>query len=422
VQPGKKLSFEDAALLQFDPTGGTIKPDGVRDQVSVIGERPGADYVEIDAQVRQVTGFRQAEALDLAFVKFDEKGSVFGELEKATADLAKAQKEMEEALEKMTPEQIALMNQKVEEAIALAEKGGTPPVAAADLLPAPPMIVFPIVVRPPQIDLTVPAGWREETGVRGARRYLTREEGRPVAGNHVTIKASFQASLEDGVADRGNGDMAAGTVNNFRSQAGARIVPFQTNAGYKGDLVHVAGPDLDQPTQWRRNRAGGAVLRRGDVLQLVHYTWEVEGYRRVERNPQGKEVVVYDTRGAAREKADLLARQIDDLFKSMGVSVRTTGAEPPARKDAARGPDSDVRLEPAKTDCTPGELIEVAAIIDFPRAGDAPYRYEWSGNRAGDGDKVLFLASDPGDYGLGVLVKNAAGKTVGSTSIILKVR
>ncbi|WP_414662654.1 coiled-coil domain-containing protein [Horticoccus sp. 23ND18S-11] len=422
VQPGKKLTFEDAALLQFDPTGGTIKPDGVRDQVSVVAERPGSDYVEIDAQVRQVGGFGKAEALDLAFVKFDEKGSVFGELEKATADLEKAQKEMEAAMAKMTPEQLAAMERKMEEAMAKAEKGGVPPPDTADLLPAPPMIVFPIVIRPPQIDLTVPEGWREETGFKGARRSLTREEGRPMPGNHVAIKANFQASLEDGVADRGNGDMAAGTVNHYRTQAGARVVPFQSTTGYKGELIHTAPPDLDDPMHWRRNRSGGAVLRRGDVLQLVQYTWEVEGFRRVERDPQGREIVVYDTRAAAREKADALGGQIDGLFRSMGVSAKTTADEPPSRAGAARGPDSDVRLEAAKMECAPGELIEVASVIDFPKAGDAPYRYEWNGNRAGDGEKVLFLASDPGEYGLGVLVKNSAGKTVGSTSITLKVR
>jgi hypothetical protein len=421
MQPGKKLTFEDAALLQFDPTGGAIKPDGVRDQVSVVAERPGADYVEIDAQVRQVGSFPRAEPLDLAFVKFDEKGSVLGELNQAQADLDKAMKEMNEAMAKMTPEQQAELERKIEEAIAKAEKGEVAP-PKPDELPAPPMIVFPLVVRPPKIELPVPDGWREKTGLKGPRRALTREEGQATPGNHVRVVAGFDASLEDGVADRGNGDMAAGTVTFYKTMAGAQTAPFQSTAGYKGELIQVVGPDYDEPTQWRRMRSGGAILRRGDVLQLATYHYEVEGYRRVDRSPQGVETVVYDTREAAKEKAEALARQIDALFKAMGVSARTGGDEPPPRPGAARGPDSEVRLAAAKTECAPGEIIEVAAIIDFPKPGDAPYGYEWSGNHAGEGDKVLFLASDPGDYEVGILVKNAAGRTVGSTSVTLKVR
>jgi hypothetical protein len=35
------------------------------------------------------------------------------------------------------------------------------------------------------------------------------------------------------------------------------------------------------------------------------------------------------------------------------------------------------------------------------------------GHRAGEGDKMLFLANHPGDYDVGVIVKSAAGKSLG---------
>jgi hypothetical protein len=423
VQPGKKLTFEDAALLQFDPTGGTIKPEGVRNAVTVVAERPGADFVEIDAQVRQVGEFARAESLDLAFVKLDEKGSISGELAKAQAEMEKAEKEMEEAMAKMTPEQIADMNKKIEEALAKAERGELPPPKMDDVLGPPPMFAFPIVVRPAQVELQLPEGWREESGLNGPRRSIVCEEGRPVAGNHVTVKASFYVALEDGVADRGNGDMAVDNVLLAKRLPGARSTAFENKTGFKGELIHVVPPDLDDTMNWRRTRSGGAVLKRNDVLQLVRYDWQVEGYRRVERTPQGAEIVVYDTRPAAQKKAEAIGRQVEALFKSLGLAAKASGDEPAVRRDpASAGPASDLRLVAAKNECAPGEIVEVACVIDFPKSGDAPYRYEWNGNHAGDGDKVLFLASDPGDYGLGVLVRNAAGKTVGSSSISLKVR
>jgi hypothetical protein len=422
VQPGKKISFEDAALLQFDPTGGTIKPDGVRDLVSVIAERPGADAVEIDAQVRQVRDFSQTESLDLAIVKLDEKGSISGELEKAQAELEKANKEMEEAVAKMTPEQIADMQKKIEEAVAKAERGEVPPPKMEDVLSPPPMFALPIVVRPPQIEMRTPAGWQEETGLNGPSRSFKRTEGTGAPGDCVNLGASFDVSLEDGVADRSNGDMAAGNVLYLKGRPGAVVTPVKGNGGYTGELIRWQSAPPPSGDPWRYSIEGGALLRRGDVFLRVQYSGGVEGYRRVDRDAKGQEIVVYDTREAASKAFEGLVMQIDEAFKSMGVAAKATGTEPAPRKDAARGPEGEVRLEAAKTECAPGEIVEVACIVDFPKPGDAPYRYEWSGNHAGDGDKVMFLASDPGSYDLGVIVRNAAGAVVGSTSIGLKVQ
>ena len=420
LQPGKKLTFEDAAVLEFDPSG-TMRPDGVKQRVSVVADRSNSEAVELDVQVRQVGEFAQAEAFDLALVKLDEKGSVAGELEQAMADLEKAQQEMDEAMEKMTPEQLEEMNRKMEEAMAKAESGEAPPLPSMEeLLPPPPMFAVPIVVRPPQIDLRVPEGWTETTGGRATLRSLQREQGSSASGDHVYVSGTFTAKLVDAVEDQRSGDMVTDLTLSARRRPGAVVTPAKGNGGYTGEMVRrQSGPQSDDP--WRYQLEGGAILRRGDVFLAVDYWVNVEGFRKVVRDDKGDEVVAYDTRGQADAIWAEIGPQIDALFASMGVSAKSTGSEPAPRKDAARGPEGEVRLDAAKTECAAGEIIEIACVVDFPRSEDQPYRYEWGGNHAGEGDKVLFVASDPGRYTVTVIVRNPAGKLVGATSVDLKV-
>ncbi len=420
LQPGKKLTFEDAAVLEYDPSG-SMNPEGVKQRVSVLADRSTPAAVEIDVQVRQVGEFAQAEAFDLALVKLDEKGSVTGELNQAMADLDKAQKEMDEAMAKMTPEQLAEMNRKMEEALAKLESGEAPPPPPADLLPPPPMYAIPIVIRPPQIDLKVPKGWTEPGGARSTIRQLQREQGNSASGNHVYVSARFTAKLVDAVEDRGNGDMVADLTMSARSRPGATVTPVKGIGGYAGEMVRrQVVPQSEDP--WRYTLEGGAILRRGDVFLAIETYVTVEGFRRVVRDNQGNEKVLYDTRAQADQIWAEIGPQIDELFASLGASAKTAAAEPSVKKDAVRGPEGEVRLEPAKTVCAPGEIIEIACVVDFPKSEDQPYRYEWGGNHAGEGDKVLFVASDPGRYGITVMVRNSAGKLVGSTSVDLQVK
>jgi hypothetical protein len=273
------------------------------------------------------------------------------------------------------------------------------------------------VVRPPQIELKMPAGWQEDAGLQTWRRWLHRQQGDGSIGDYVHVKAEFYVTLEDGVQDRGNGDIVAGNALALKQQRGAVVRQVEGKGGYKGEIIRTGAGKTDGGSTY-----GTALLRKGDCLVSVRFSGETRGFRQTHRDEKGNEIVDFDTLEAAQKEYTALVEQIDEIFGSMGIAAKTTGEEPAPRKDAASGPDSDVRLVAAKEACEPGEIVEVACVVDFVKPGDAPYTYEWSGNHAGDGDKVLFLASGPGRYGLGVVVKNAAGKTVGSTSLTLNVK
>ena len=70
-----------------------------------------------------------------------------------------------------------------------------------------------------------------------------------------------------------------------------------------------------------------------------------------------------------------------------------------------------VRLE-AKPDITnpkPGQLVNVTARVDGVDSGDQPLQFRWTGNHEGQGASVRFMATEPGDYPLQVVVAGKNG-------------
>jgi hypothetical protein len=105
----------------------------------------------------------------------------------------------------------------------------------------------------------------------------------------------------------------------------------------------------------------------------------------------------------------------------MKMGSTMNAGEPAASADQAPGEDAFVRLVPAKTECESGEFVEIIAVVEKARPGSGPYRYEWSGNHAGSGEKVTFFASESGAYSVHVMVYGSKG-LIGQASVELKVQ
>jgi hypothetical protein len=265
-------------------------------------------------------------------------------------------------------------------------------------------------VRPPKIEFSPPEGW--------------------VAGDSKPTHVGFGRNLKRGdppVSLEGSIGLRLDVDSTWKNSVFLRSGQSVDVAigDYKGTLLvsrreYGLGDPDQNPMNGGMNGAAEGLLRNGATVMHVEVNVGATGTRLMRRNDRGEQELAYDTR---EEAAKLGAETFDAALASLNAvktgALKTPEDAPPPKDDGGTGV-TRLRLVPAKTDLEPGEFCEVKCVVDWPKPGESPVRWEWSGNHAGDGDTVTFFASSPGSYNLGVMVYSSQG-LIGSTSVDLTV-
>lgn len=420
---GTQLTQQDFYMLSFDPTG---RPGGVfKYPVEVIGERVENDRIHIEVQVPQVHDIQRPEALDLAFIFLEGEASLSQQLDQAMADLEKAQAEMEafeRRLEAMPEAERDKILREMEEAMAKAEQA--PPVELPDPAKEPvaagTVRSVPVTVRPTEIDFALQPGWQRADDGRVDWRQAGMEENRPVPGDHVHARGQFSVRLD--YTDEALNALREGLFKEAKRQgSGPRVTPLRIG-NLQGEIVRRPPREVEAPLY---RASAEAFVKHGRVQASIDYTVETQGFLQVAVDAQGKPYVLYDTRAAAAERFLQLREEAEAMLATLRIgrqraeAAASAPAPAPAMQEAREDPY--VRLVAARTEAEPGEFIEIRAVLENPKGDEGPLNHEWSGNHAGKGDSVIFFASEPGEYDVGVIVRGARG-VVGSTSVTIRVR
>jgi hypothetical protein len=420
---GTQLTQQDFYLLSFDPSG---HPGGVfKYPVEVVSERVEGERIDIEVQVPQVYDIQKPEQLDLAFIFMEGEASLSSQLEQASADLAKAEAEMEafeRKLEAMPEAEREKIIREMEEAMAKAESAPPPdlPDPAKDLVAAGTVRSLPVTIKPTEIAFTMPSGWQRVDDGRANWREATMEENRPEAGDYVYAKASFSARLD--YTDEALNELGQGLFNDAkRWGAGQTVAPLRIGR-YQGEIVRWPPREVEAP---RYTGSAKAFLKHGRVQVGIDYQVETQGFVKYAYDEQGKPYVLYDTRDAAAARFPELREAVEAMLASLRLGQQRADPSAPAPVPAPAAQeaseDTYVRLVAAKTEAEPGEFIEIKAVVENPKDDEGALNYEWGGNHAGDGDTVIFFASEPGNYGITVIVRGGKG-VVGSTWVDIRVR
>jgi hypothetical protein len=422
TKSGAKLDMADFMMLSFDPSGG-VMGDKLRFPVTVLSEKEEGDRINIEVQIPQVHDIKETEQMELAFVFLDKEASLDSQLKNAMEALDKANEEMENKMAAMTPEEQEAFQKKFEEEMekVAANPPPLPSSEEANAMPLPPgtVISYPILVQPPSIQLKAPGGWEDQQDDRRFWRRVGKKAGSPTAGNHVFVDATYDIHLDAAGFDELTGGFIEENFANARK--GAQTVRAVTSSGFKGELLQFKPYRNDSSSARHLSASGEALLKKGKVYMGVSYQTHVSGFREVTMDDQGREVVLYDTRPEADTEHERILKDINGLLGSMKMATTAKSGEPTAATEQAPGEDAFVRLVPAKTECESGEFVEIVAVVEKARSGSGPFRYEWSGNHAGSGDKVVFFASEPGSYPVHVMVYGSKG-LIGQASVDLKVQ
>jgi hypothetical protein len=421
AKSGAKLNMADFLMLSYDPSGG-VMGDKFRFPVVVLSEKEEGNRIHIEVQVPQVHDIKEAEQMELAFVFLDKEASLDSQLKNAMEALDKANEEMGKKMAAMTPEEREAFEKKLAEEMekVAANPPPEPSQAEIDDIPLPPgtVLSYPIMVRPPAIQLKAPGGWQDQPDDRLFWRRVEKKSGRPTAGNHVFIDATFNLSLDEAGLDGTMGDLIESNFASAKKYSTARPV---TSSGFKGELLQYKPARTDSPYARHLSAGGEALLKKGKVYMAVSYKADVSGFREVTKDEQGREVVLYDTRSDADNEHEQIVKDIEGLLASMKMGAPVEAGKPAAHSELSESEETYVRLVPAKTECESGEFVEIVAVVEKARSGAGPYRYEWSGNHAGSGEKVTFFASESGTYSVHVMVYGSKG-LIGQASVELKVQ
>jgi hypothetical protein len=422
IKSGAKLDMADFLMLSFDPTG-EATGDKFRFPVTVLSEKEEGNRIDIEVQAPQVHEIKEAEQMELAFVFLDKEASLDNQLKSAMEALDKANEEMEKKMAAMTPEELEDFQKKFEAEMEKAAANPPPPPSPeeANAMPLPPgtVISYPILVRPPSIQLKAPAGWQDLQDDRQFWRRVGRKAGSQTEGDHVFIDASFDIHLDAAGLDELIGGLIESNFANARKSA--QDVRPVTSTGFKGELLQFKPYRNDSPSARHMSASGEALLKKGKVYMGVNYSVKVSGFRKTTIDDQGREVVIYDTKPEADKEYEQIVKDIDGLLGSMKIATTAKSGEPTAATEQSPSEDAYVRLVPAKTECESGEFVEIIAVVEKARSGSGPFRYEWSGNHAGSGEKVTFFASESGVYPVHVMVYGSKG-LIGQASVELKVQ
>jgi hypothetical protein len=420
TKSGAKLDMADFLMLSFDPTGETTG-DKFRFPVTVLSEKEEGNRINIEVQVPQVHEIKAAEQMELAFVFLDKEASLDSQLKDAMAALDKANEEMEKKMAAMTPEELEAFQKKFDAEMEKAAANPPPPPSPdeANAMPLPPgtVISYPILVQPPSIQLKAPDGWQDQPDDRQFWRRVEKKAGSQTSGNHVFIDAAFDIHLDAAGLDELTGGFIESNFANMRK--GVQDIRPVTSSGFQGELLQFKPYRNDSPNARHMSASGEALLKKGKVYMGVSYKVQVSGFRETKIDDQGREIVLFDTRPDADKEYEQIVKDINGLLGSMKMATTAKSGEPTAEQ--APGEDAFVRLIPAKTECESGEFVEIVAVVEKARSGSGPFRYEWSGNHAGSGDKVTFFASESGSYSVHVMVYGSKG-LIGQASVELKVQ
>lgn len=420
---GTQLTQQDFYLLSFDPSG---NPGGVfKYPVEVIGEQVENERIEIEVQVPQVHDIQQAEQLDLAFIFMEGEASLSQQLAQASADLAKAQAEMEAFEEKLAAmpeaEREKILGQ-MEEAMAKAEQAPPPdmPDLTKELVAAGTVRSVPVIVRPTEIAFSFPPGWQRVDDGRVDWRQVEMQENQPQPGDYVYARGRFSVRID--YADEALNALREGLFNEAkRYGVGQQVTPLRIGR-FEGEIVRWPPLQSDAP---RYEARGEAFLKYGRVLVSIDYSVLTQGFMQMAYDEKGKPYVLYDTRAAAAERFPKLLESAEAMLASLRLGQQRADktvpmpVSAPAAREARE--DTYVRLVAAKTEAEPGEFVEIKAVLENPKGNEGPLTYEWGGNHAGEGDSVIFFASEPGEHDVTVIVRGTKG-VVGSTSIGIRVR
>lgn len=417
---GTQLTQQDFMLLSFDPTG---QPGGVfKYPVQVLSERADGDRIDIEVQAPQVYDIQKPEQLELAFIFMDKEASLSSQLDKAMADLDKAQAEMDRKVAAMSEAEREEFIRKMEEAAEKAESQPPPilPDPSKDPVAAGTVLALPVTLKPVEIDFKMPDGWQRADDGRVNWREAQVVENSPVPGDYVYVKATMAVRLD--YTDQALNDWAEGQFNESKRWGrGQQVSPLNIGS-FKGEIVRRTPP---QTAEAHYATSGQAFLKDGRVQIGIEYSVETAGFLQIAYDSENKPYVKSDTRAAAAERYPQLREAVENMLASLRIGQQRLGQAAPqpirAAATAEAPADTYVRLVAAKTQAEPGEFVEIKAVVENPKGSEGALRYEWSGNHAGDGDTVTFLASDPGSYSVSVIV-NGTSDVVGSTSIDIEVR
>lgn len=422
---GTRLTEQDFLTLSFDPSG---RPGGVfKYPVEVVSEQVREGRIDIEIQAPQVQDIQQPEDLDLAFIFLDGAASLSSQLDQAMADLAKAEREMEEferKLEAMPDAEREKILREMEAAMARAEAAPPPELPEPDPGQAPvaagTVRAVPVTVRPIQIATDVPSGWQQVDDGRVNWREFTLEENSPRKGNHVYAKASFAVRVNH--TDQALNALAEEHFNFSKRQGEApRVTPIRIGR-FEGEIVRWPPRPVEMPERY--GARAQAFLKHGRVQLAIDYQVETVGFLEVITDAEGRKIVVYDTRPDAADRFQGLRDEVEAMLATLKVGHQSAGPSSsvaPAAPARTASEDPYVRLVAAKAEAEPGEFVEIKAVLENARGDEGELRYEWGGNHAGDGDTVTFFASDPGAYDITVIVRGTKG-VVGATSVPIRVR
>ncbi|MDY0275548.1 MAG: hypothetical protein RBR42_08965 [Desulfomicrobium sp.] len=442
---GYKISQEDFHMLAFTPSGSL---GGVfKYPVEVLEEKVDKDRIEIEVQVPQVIDIQAPESFDLTFIFMDREASLSGQLDQAFADLEKAQQEMDELerqIETMSEaEQIKFLEElekQMENALAQAETDSVEPYdPSQDPLPPDTTRSLPVTIYPTEVDFTIAPGWELQQDDRMDRRTATCKQESSEHNNHIQSHGTITVYLSQTYgASRSTPDLDTGERQGQKPKIDSlRVGNLQGQIVRRATVMQVANEisPYDLPASMQNqgdeqyyyhtySAATEALLTHGLIDAKIRYNVSAQGSLKIEKDEESKPYVVYDSRPLAATLCQTLIEEAEMMLASLRIGKQTINVPAPKPVSATEQEapqDTYIRLVPAKTIAEPGEFIEVRAVLENPKGDEGTLTYEWSGNHAGKGESVIFFASDPGNYDLGVIVRNAQG-LVGSTSVGIQVQ
>lgn len=439
---GTRLSQQDFYMLAFDPSG---RPGGVfKYPLDVVSETLNGDQIDIEVMIPQIHDIQAPEELDLAFIFMDHEASLDKRLEQAMMELVQAEADMEaferelEAMPEAEREKILQQMEEMEEAMAAALAKAEPEPETFDpadmALPAESVRSLPVTVQPLEIAFQAAPGWQTQQADRPAWRQAEIDEGRPQPGKNIFVQGMFSVHVSyDAPIWRSS---AREAFDAARKRPGKPVIAPMTMGAFTGEILRwpekisseitpfAGDPGNETAREIQQCQLGATgLLTQGRIQVSIDYSARSVGFLRRDKDSEGKIYTLYDNREEAARRCTDLAHDLEAMLATLRVGrqrANTPPASPTAPLQEARE-DAHVRLVAAKGEAEPGELVEVRAILQNPKGDEGSLRYEWLGNHAGQGDSVLFLASDPGGYELSVIVRGAGG-FVDSASVSIRVR
>jgi len=263
-----------------------------------------------------------------------------------------------------------------------------------------------------KFDLTTPSNyeggvsyssWGNEATI-GFRR-KPESKTRPEGGKDVTsatCSGAINLEVSGGntpadckISDQAKGDygkdavVRAIQIGDFKGE----IIETPVRSRYRGHYEYV---DLSFP---EASVSGGGSVCLGKIRIKIGYSGGAGGTRLGEY-PR----FWYDDMPWVMGKS----RQIQSELKGILASIKLIPDGKHRTEPYKEKPIPSVKLVASRKDkLVKGDVVDVEAVVENADPSDAPLTFTWTGDHAGKGAKVQFLASKPGRQGLAVAVKGA---------------